>query len=59
VGQILDGLGFEAISITKRAKSEQIIKSWNLGAGTEHMAFSAYITARKPATERTVDDRKK
>jgi hypothetical protein len=48
VRQILDGLGFESITITKKDNSEQIIKSWNVGEGTEFMVFSAYIKARKP-----------
>jgi len=48
---ILEKVGFEDVSITKKEKSEQIIKSWNLGAGTEKMVFSAYITARKPFSE--------
>jgi hypothetical protein len=48
VRQILDGLGFENISITRKGNSEQIIKSWDIGKGTEHIVFSAYIKARKP-----------
>jgi len=50
VRQVLNGLGFEAISITKKDISEQIIKSWNIGKGTELMVFSAYVTAKKPAS---------
>jgi len=48
VRQILNSLGFESITITKKDNSEQIIKSWNLGEGTELMVFSAYIQAGKP-----------
>jgi hypothetical protein len=59
VRQILNGLGFEAISITKKEKSEQIIKSWNVGEGTEHMVFSACLTAKRPASMGAVHDRKK
>jgi len=51
VRQILVGLGFEAISITRKDNSEKIIKSWNLGQGTEKMVFSAYIRARKPSNK--------
>ncbi|HUV49898.1 MAG TPA: hypothetical protein VMW78_02590 [Anaerolineae bacterium] len=46
--QILNRLGFESIIITKKGNSEQIIKSWNIGEGTELMVFSAYIQAGKP-----------
>jgi hypothetical protein len=48
VRQILIGLGFEDVSITKKENSEEIIKSWNFKEGTEHFVFSAYITATKP-----------
>jgi DNA-binding transcriptional ArsR family regulator len=51
VRQILAGLNFEDISITRKDNSEEIIKSWNIGRGTEHIVFSAYIRARKPADE--------
>jgi hypothetical protein len=50
VRQILNGLGFEDISIARKDNSEQIIKSWNIGKEVEHMVFSAYIKARKPIT---------
>jgi len=49
VKRILRKLGFEAVTITKKENSDQIIKSWNFGPGTEHMVFSAYIRAWKPA----------
>jgi hypothetical protein len=48
VRQILDTLGFEKISITRKENSEDIIRGWNFGKGTEHFVFSAYIAARKP-----------
>jgi len=48
VRQILNRLGFESITITKKDNSEQIIKSWNVGKGTEFIVFSAYIQAGKP-----------
>ncbi|MFC1489200.1 hypothetical protein ACFL6B_05080 [Thermodesulfobacteriota bacterium] len=48
VRQILDELGFETVTITQKDRSDEIIKGWNLGVGTERMVFSAYITARKP-----------
>jgi membrane-bound ClpP family serine protease len=35
VRQILNSLGFESITITKKDNSKQIIKSWNIGEGTE------------------------
>ena len=48
VRQILDELGFETVTITRKDGSDEIIKGWNLGVGTERMVFSAYITAQKP-----------
>jgi arsenite methyltransferase len=48
VRQILDELGFETVIITRKDRSEEIIKGWNLGVGIEQMVFSAYITAQKP-----------
>ena len=51
--QILVDLNFEDISITKKDNSEEIIKSWNIGAGTEHFVFTAYIRARKPFDEKS------
>jgi hypothetical protein len=49
VRNILNELGFESISITKKDKSEEIIKSWNMGKGTERLVFSAYVKAKKPS----------
>ena len=54
----MNGLGFEAISITKKDKSEEIIKSWNLGRGTERLVFSAYVTASKPRGKEAVEEEK-
>jgi ubiquinone/menaquinone biosynthesis C-methylase UbiE/DNA-binding transcriptional ArsR family regulator len=51
VRQILVGLGFESVSITKKSNSEEIIKSWNMGTGIENIVFTAYIKARKPILE--------
>jgi arsenite methyltransferase len=48
---ILNGLGFEAVSITRKRNSEEIIKNWNFREGTESFVFSAYITARKPTNK--------
>jgi ArsR family transcriptional regulator len=48
VRQILTALSFEDISITKKDNTDEIIKSWDIGAGTEHIVYSAYIIARKP-----------
>ncbi len=47
--QILEKVGFGDIMITEKEKSNEIIKGWNFGEGVEHMVFSAYIRARKPA----------
>ncbi|QTA79667.1 Uncharacterized protein dnl_19430 [Desulfonema limicola] len=46
--QILSGLGFENISITKKSNSKEIIQSWNIGTGAENIVFSAYIKGFKP-----------
>jgi hypothetical protein len=51
VRRILIELGFEAVSITRKEKSEEIIKNWNFKEGTEQLVFSAYITARKPTNK--------
>jgi len=58
VRQILNGLGFEGVSITRKDKSEEIIKSWNLGEGTERLVFSAYVTASKPRGKEAVEEEK-
>jgi hypothetical protein len=52
VRQILNRLGFESVSITRKENSEEIIKNWNFKEGTEHLVFSGYITARKPTTKK-------
>jgi arsenite methyltransferase len=46
---ILEKAGFTDITIEKKEKSDEIIRSWNFGEGVEKMVFSAYIKARKPA----------
>jgi len=48
VRQILEEQGFEKISITRKDNSDQIIRNWNFGNGTEQMVFSAYIRAARP-----------
>jgi len=48
VKQILADLGFQAISITRKEQSDEIIQEWNVAEGTEQVAFSAYIQAIKP-----------
>jgi crotonobetainyl-CoA:carnitine CoA-transferase CaiB-like acyl-CoA transferase len=48
VSQMLRNLGFEAIRITRKERSEEIIKSWNVVQGAEQLVFSAYIEAKKP-----------
>lgn len=45
---MLAEIGFEAISIERKAQSDEIIRSWNFGPGTEKLVFSGYIRARKP-----------
>lgn len=45
---ILKKAGFADILIDDKANSDEIIKSWNFGAGVEKMVFSAYVKARKP-----------
>jgi hypothetical protein len=52
VRQILIGLGFEDVSITRKENSEEIIKSWNFKEGTERFVFSGYITAKKPVNKK-------
>jgi len=44
--EILKQAGFA--NIDDKANSDEIIKSWNFGAGVEKMVFSAYVKARKP-----------
>jgi len=51
VRQILNDAGFDGVFITRKEKSEEIIKNWNFKEGTEQLVFSAYITARKPTNE--------
>jgi hypothetical protein len=46
--RILRSVGFAAISIREKTKSDEIIRGWNFGDGVEHMVFSAYIRAKKP-----------
>jgi DNA-binding transcriptional ArsR family regulator len=46
-------MNFEDISITKKDNSEEIIKSWNIENGLEHIVCSAYIKARKPLAEKS------
>lgn len=45
---ILNKAGFINIVIENKDNSDEIIKSWNFGAGVEKMVFSAYIKATKP-----------
>ncbi len=46
---MLEAVGFIAITIKNKEKSDEIIKSWNFGEGVENMVFSAYVQAKKPA----------
>jgi hypothetical protein len=54
VKQILSGLGFQEITITRKENSAQIIQAWNVGPGVESMVFSAYISAAKPLPKRAL-----
>ena len=47
---MLRELGFEALSIRRKEKSEEIVKGWGFKAGVEYLVFSADIRARKPMT---------
>lgn len=47
---ILSNAGFTGIVIEDKNNSDDIIKSWNFGEGTEKMVFSAYIQAKRPRT---------
>jgi len=46
---ILKTAGFSDVAVEDKENSEDIIKGWNFGEGTEKMVFSAYIKALKPA----------
>lgn len=48
---MLSSLGFHEIDITRKERSDEIIRSWNVGLGAEHMVFSAYVHAIKPLLE--------
>lgn len=47
---LLSNSGFTDITIQDKDNSDDIIKSWNFGEGTEKMVFSAYIQAKRPGT---------
>jgi len=47
---LLSNAGFAGIVVQDKDNSDDIIKSWNFGEGTEKMVFSAYIQARRPGT---------
>ena len=46
--KLLKNAGFTGIAIQDKDNSDDIIKSWNFGAGIEKMVFSAYIQAKRP-----------
>ena len=46
--QLLKTAGFTGIVVQDKDNSDDIIKSWNFGEGTEKMVFSAYIQAKRP-----------
>jgi hypothetical protein len=45
---MLSSLGFQEIDIARKERSNEIIRSWNVGPGAEHRVFSAYVRAIKP-----------
>lgn len=47
---LLGNAGFTGIVIEDKDNSDDIIKSWNFGDGTEKMVFAAYILAKRPGT---------
>ena len=47
---LLSNAGFTDIAVQDKDNSDDIIKSWNFGEGTEKMVFSAYIQSRRPET---------
>ena len=46
--RMIEESGFVEVRIENKDNSDDIIRSWNFGAGVEQMVFSAYITAKKP-----------
>jgi len=48
VKRILSDLGFQEIRITRKERSEEIIRAWNVAESAEKVVFSAYIQAVKP-----------
>ncbi|MFO0752459.1 MAG: hypothetical protein U0411_03920 [Thermodesulfovibrionales bacterium] len=47
--EYLERAGFAEIQFIGKENSEEIIRSWNFGAGVEKVVFSLYIKAVKPA----------
>jgi hypothetical protein len=45
---MLSSLGFQEVEIARKERSDEIIRSWNVGQGAEHRVFSAYVRALKP-----------
>ncbi len=41
-------MGFQDVSIAEKDNSQEIVRGWKLGQGTEKMVLSAYIKAKKP-----------
>lgn len=44
---LLINSGFTKIEFIDKENSEDIIKSWNFGAGVEKAVFSVYVKAQK------------
>jgi hypothetical protein len=45
---MVESIGFEDVEILPKEASEEIIRSWNLGPGTEKAAIAADIVAIRP-----------
>jgi len=46
--EMLEGAGFEKISIAVKENAEEFIKDWIPGSDAEKVISSAYVTAYKP-----------
>ena len=46
---MLETVGFRNVEILPKESSEEIIRSWNLGAGAEKVAVAADVSAVRPA----------
>lgn len=44
----LERAGFKDVEVIDKERSDEIIRSWQVGEGVEKAVFSAYIKAKKP-----------